>query len=144
LTGQTVNGFGGLDLSGFLGVGEFTGAYPNAAARVHVENISSLARGYRPVIGDGFLATKGESLYYGGVFGNGTSGILWAKYTSTIGTPGEFKFIYTGDNTTATVASSTNGLELGRFQPDASLNEGYFGVAIGPPPACCQITGSMC
>lgn len=130
LSGQTVNGYGGLDLSGYLYVGDAIGAaYPNHAAQVHVENLSSLSRGYRPVIGDGFLATQGEALWYGGLLGgSGASGIIWAKYTSAIGTPGEFKFIYTGDNTLATVASSTNGLELGRFQPDASLNEGYFGV----------------
>ncbi|MBL7964556.1 MAG: tail fiber domain-containing protein [Flavobacteriales bacterium] len=128
LTGQTLNGFTGLDFTGFLGVGDFSGAYTRAAARVHAERNSSLALGYRPMIGEGFLATQGEFLYYGGLLGGGTSGIIWAKYTSSVGTPGVFKFIYTGNNGGSNVAGSQTGLEMGRFQPETTLNEGYFGV----------------
>lgn len=128
LTGQTINGFPGLDLSGFLGVGNFTGQYQHAAARFHSENGTNLTLGYRPVMREGFLATRGEALYYGGVLDGVDSGILWSFLTGVSGSPGVFKFIYTGHNQTATVASSTPGLELGRFQPAATLNEGYFGV----------------
>ena len=129
LTGQLINGFPGLDLSGFLGVGNFTGAYSNASARVHVDNASTLTLGYRDVIKEGFLATRGEALYYGGILDGSNSGVLWSYLTGSSGTPGSFKFIYTGDNQVlGTVASGAPGLELGRFEPDANLNEGYFGI----------------
>ena len=114
LTGQLINGFPGLDLSGFLGVGNFTGAYSNASARVHVDNASTLTLGYRDVIKKGFLATRGEALYYGGILDGSNSGVLWSYLTGSSGTPGSFKFIYTGDNQVlGTVASGAPGLELG-------------------------------
>lgn len=93
LTGQTINGFPGLDLSGHFGVGRFINAYPDPAARVHTERGSTLTLGYRDVIRDGFLATQGERLYYGGLIDGDDSGILWARYTGSNGTPGVFKFI---------------------------------------------------
>lgn len=57
LLGQMVNGFPGLNLSGFLGVGNFSSAYTRPVARVHSENGSSLDWSYRPMMGEGFLAT---------------------------------------------------------------------------------------
>ncbi len=132
LTGQTVNGFTGLDLSGFLGVGDFSASptiYRFPAARVHAENSSTLENGYRPMIGEGFLATRGESLCYSGLLNGLTSGTVWSTFSNgTSPPPATYRFIYTGWDGTATVSSSATGLELGRFEPDASLNEGYFGV----------------
>ena len=93
LTGQTINTFGPLDLSGFFGVGNFNGAYPNASARVHVDNTSTLTLGYRDVIKEGFLATRGEALFYGGILDGCNSGVFWSYLTGSSGTPGSFKFI---------------------------------------------------
>jgi hypothetical protein len=129
LTGQTINTYGSLDLSGNLGVGTFTNAYPHPAARVHTDRSSAFTYGYRDVMRDGLLATQGEKLYYGGLIDGYDAGILWAHYSVPTGTPGAFKFIYTGDKQVSGVqASLAPGLELGRFEPDANLNEGYFGV----------------
>ncbi|MCB9194376.1 MAG: tail fiber domain-containing protein [Flavobacteriales bacterium] len=76
---------------------------------------------------EGFLATQGESLYYGGLIG-AESGIIWSRTSGLMGPTAPFRFIYTGYNGGASVASSTPGLELARMQPDLSLNEGYFGI----------------
>ena len=143
LTGQTINTFGPLDLSGFFGVGNFNGAYPNASARVHVDNTSTLTLGYRDVIKEGFLATRGEALFYGGILDGSNSGVLWSYLTGSSGTPGSFKFIYTGNNTLPNVASTANGLELARFEPATSLNEGYFGIGDWHQPRllrCSELT----
>jgi hypothetical protein len=128
---QTINTYGPLDLSGFLGVGDFTGSiYSRAAARFHSESNSSTDDGYRPVIGQGFLATRGETLCYTGLLGAVNSGTIWSQVTGSAGTPGSYRFIYTGNNGPGTTdqAEQAAGLELGRFEPAANLNEGYFGI----------------
>lgn len=129
LTGQTVGSFTGLDLSGFLGVGEFnTGAYTRPVTRVHSDYLSTLTFGYRPMMGEGYLATRGESLCYTGLFDGLHAGVVWSTFSSTSTPPATFRFVYTGSDLTSTTSSSATGLELARFEPDASLNEGYFGI----------------
>ena len=126
--GQTVNGFP-VDLSYYLGVGDFGGgAYQRASARLHLDNASSISIGFRDMMQDGLLSTQGEALFYSGLLGGGESGILWSYATGPSGTPRPFRFIYTGDNQTTTTAGGVDGLELARLEPDASLNEGFFGI----------------
>jgi len=131
LTGQNVNGYGGLDLSGFFGVGEFSGGmdYSDPAARVHANGGSTTDLGFRPMMKDGFLATRGESLFYGGLLNNTESGIVWSFRTLPGGSPPvPLKFIYTGDDGTTSVSTGIDGLELGRFQAHVSNDHGYFGI----------------
>ncbi|MBV6405214.1 MAG: tail fiber domain-containing protein [Flavobacteriales bacterium] len=131
LTGQTINTYPNLDLTGFQGVGDFGNTpsiFQHPAARVHAENNSSLELGYRPMIGEGFLATRGESLFYTGLLDGLTSGVVWSTVTGQNAPTAPLQFIYTGHDGTSTMASSASGLELARLQPDPSLNEGYFGV----------------
>jgi len=128
LTGQTINTYAGLDLSGNLGLGNFTNAYPYPAAKFHTDYISNQTLGFRSEINHGFLATRGESLCYTGLLGNTHSGIMWSRVSGLAGTPANFRFVYTGSDGTSTVATSANGLELARLQPATSLNEGFFGV----------------
>jgi hypothetical protein len=130
LPSQIINGFSSLDLSGNLGVGNFTGpVYSRAASRFHSESNSSTDDGFRPMIGQGFLATRGETLCYTGLLGAVNSGTIWSQVTGSAGTPGSFRFIYTGGNGgTTEQAETTAGLELARFEPSSSLNEGFFGI----------------
>ena len=141
---QSINGISPLNLSSFLGVGNFTGTYTRAAARFHANNAAGIDDGYRAVMGEGFLATRGETLCYTGVLGAVNSGTLWSQITGSTGTPGSFRFIYTGGNGgTIEQAETTAGLEMARFVPTTSLNEGYFGLGDWHQPRlmrCSELT----
>ncbi|MBL8011861.1 MAG: tail fiber domain-containing protein [Flavobacteriales bacterium] len=130
-TGQTINAYTNLDLTGFVGVGDFytnTNIFRHPVARVHAENGASTEEGYRPMLGEGFLATRGESLFYGGLLDGLEGGVVWARKRAPGFPTAPLRFIYTGTDGTSTVSAGADGLELGRFQPDVSLDEGYFGV----------------
>ncbi|MBP7514221.1 MAG: hypothetical protein KA791_06725 [Flavobacteriales bacterium] len=63
LTGQTINGFGGLDLSGHLGIGTFTS--PNIVepfSLLHLDNGGSQATGYRPWQDGGLTFTQNSDM----------------------------------------------------------------------------------
>ncbi len=130
-TGQTINTYPNLDLTGFVGVGDF-GSTPSVfrhpAARVHAENGASTEEGYRSMLGEGFLATRGESMFYGGLLNGLEGGIVWARKRAPGFPTAPLRFIYTGTDGTTTTAAGIDGLEIARLQPALSLNEGYFGV----------------
>ena len=127
---QTVNGIAGVNVTGNFGVGEFggTSAYSSPVARMHTDRGATTQIGFRTTMADGFMATRGTDLFYTGSLGGLRAGAVWSSLTSGSNPPGIYQFIYTGHNGSASIANSTNGLEMGRFQPNPNNNEGYFGL----------------
>lgn len=118
LVGQTIGSAMGLDLTGYFGVGAFSGgSFTRAASKVHIDRNGLNTGGYRAFMGEGLLATSGGGLLYAGMFGTaGTDlGLAWSSGSAP------FRFV----NTTA---GGTSGREMGRFQPDGGVTQGFFGL----------------
>ncbi|MBK9289568.1 MAG: tail fiber domain-containing protein [Flavobacteriales bacterium] len=83
---------------------------------------------------EGLSGSRDLDFFYTGLIAdpvNGTlrdAGAVWSRDASIGQGPGLYKFIYTGADGSSNTASGANGLEMGRFQPDVSLDEGYFGL----------------
>jgi hypothetical protein len=111
LVGQTIGSAMGLDLTGYFGVGAFSGgSFTRAASKVHIDRNGLNTGGYRAFMGEGLLATSGGGLLYAGMFGTaGTDlGLAWSSGSAP------FRFV----NTTA---GGTSGREMGHRQPDGAL-----------------------
>lgn len=130
-TNQTVNSIGGLDLSGYFGVGRFAGGlggFSKPVTRIHSDRSGQTQVGFRGAMADGLLFTRAFELHYSGLLGAGDAGTVWSRETNSLGTPSPYRFVYTGYHGTPSDAYGANGLEIARFQPETTLNEGYFGI----------------
>jgi hypothetical protein len=101
---------------------------------LHVDDGGTNDKGYRPGMREGMSSSRGVEYGYVGLIAvpTGSSardyGIVWSRELSAPGPASRLRFIYTGTDGTVTQASSQPGLELGRFEPSSSLNEGFFGI----------------
>ncbi len=131
-TGATVGTYGGLDLSGHFGVGPFnTVQVYTPFSKFHADRSGANDRGFRPGMLEGMSATSGDGFAYFGLLGGSATNdavLTWSRKNGPSDQGARLRFVYTGDNTLASTASSANGLELGRFQPAVNNNEGFFGV----------------
>ena len=137
-TGQTVNGFGGLDLSGFLGGGTF-GVPPfnqifRPFAYLHLDDNGTNSAGYRPWQRQGTLITHESDQGYFGLKHEAPDRnhtvVVWSDNDAfdPVG-PDRLKFIFTANNAHGTgIAGNLNGLEAGRFVPAGTGNEVFFGL----------------
>lgn len=138
MTNQTVNGFPGLDLSGFLGIGNFNPNVSNAPhepyALLHLDDWGLTPGGYRPWMRAGTLITKGSDMaFFGmrpGYAGATHTVVAWCDNSpADIGGPDLLKFIFSSRTGGGTgVAGTTDGLEAARFLPLAGGNATNFGL----------------
>ncbi len=138
LTNQTVNGFTGLDLSGFLGIGNFNPgslfAPHEPYAMLHLDDWGLTPGGYRPWMRTGTLITKGTDMAFFGMkpgFAGATHTVVaWCDNSpAELGGPDMLKFIFASHTGVSTgVAGTADGLEAARFLPLSSGNATHFGL----------------
>ena len=138
LTGQTVNGYTTVDLSGNLGIGLFnatTGSGPivRPLTLLHLDNGGTEDAGFRDWMRTGATMTHLSDLMYVGLKIDtadvNTAAIVWSDNNQGgLSGPDRLRFIFTRDNQGGTIAASDDGLEIARMIPAASANEGFFGV----------------
>ena len=133
-TGQNVNGYAGLDLSGNLGVGQFsTGGVSQPYTRLHLDNGGNGGGGFRPWMVTGTTTTRGSDLAYFGMKNEGMDRnhtvITWSDNTNVDG-PDQLRFIFTSDNGFwgAGISGQLDGLEAARIHPAVSGDESFFGI----------------
>jgi hypothetical protein len=122
LGSASIGGVTGLNLTGYFGVGPFSGPdYQYAASKVHIDRSGSNTVGYRAAMGEGLLVTSGAGLLYTGMFGAGGAdlGLAWSSGSAPL------RFVNTG-------GTGATGLEFARFQPDGGVTQGYFGIGNWP------------
>ncbi len=132
LTGQTINGFGGLDLSGHLGVGPFSGNVNRPFSMIHIDNGGNQVSGFRPWLKTGLTLTRGTDLGYVGLKDEGDDlihmTVCWADNTLVQG-PDLLKFIFLAQPILANgTAGTLNGLEAARICPAPDGNESFYGI----------------
>lgn len=133
-TTGVINGYTGLNLGGFLGLGPFGSPLVNQPyAAIHIDNNGIQESAYRPWMRTGMLLTEGSDQGYFGLKNEGAgrmhSVIAWSDNTLNDPGPDNLRFIFTGDNTAAYgIAGQLDGLEAARFVPAASGNEVFFGI----------------
>ena len=133
LTGQTVNTYGPVDLTGHLGVGIAT-TRPLTYLHLNRTFGSPDPTGYRPWMRTGLLAQDSALVMtYIGVrrpSGGPRSSILaWSQILGDPDWPTHFSFTFTSNpNIPVGMAGTLNGLEIARMLPDPNGNEGYFGI----------------
>jgi hypothetical protein len=121
-------------ITGHYGVGSFGSTVNNPYTLFHADSDGSNDEGYRPGMREGMSSSRGAEYGYVGLIAvpTGSSdrdyGIVWSRELTASGPASRLRFIYTGTDGTVTQASSQPGLEIGRFEPAVSLNEGFFGV----------------
>ncbi|MBK8613930.1 MAG: tail fiber domain-containing protein [Flavobacteriales bacterium] len=135
---MVIGSYGLQPITGHFGVGEFDNALItstfNPFTMLHVDLGGTNDEGFRPGMREGMSSSIGDAYgYVGLLYESSTStnkdyGIGWSREEAAGATPSRLRFIYTGTDGTATTASTADGLELGRFEPDANLDEGYFGL----------------
>ncbi len=138
LTNQTVNGFTGLDLSGFLGIGNFNPGSlfsPHEPyALLHLDDWGLTPGGYRPWMRAGTLISKGSDMAFFGMkpgFAGATHTVVaWCDNSpADNGGPDMLKFIFSSHTGSGTgVAGTTDGLEAARFLPLSTGNASNFGL----------------
>ncbi|MEZ4758329.1 MAG: hypothetical protein R2810_00890 [Flavobacteriales bacterium] len=133
-TGQTLNGYGGLDLSGNLGIGQFsTALVTRPFTRLHLDNGGSQDSGFRPWMVTGMSLTRGSDMAYVGMKDEGSDRnhtvITWSDNTSGDG-PDQLRFLFTSDNGFwgAGLSGGIDGLEAARLLPAVSGDEVFFGI----------------
>ena len=130
----TIGSNNNQSITGHFGVGSFNGAVDEPYTLFHADNDGQNVEGYRPGMREGLSGSRDLDFFYTGLIAdpvNGTlrdAGAVWSRDASIGQGPGLYKFIYTGADGSSNTASGANGLEMGRFQPDVSLDEGYFGL----------------
>lgn len=133
LTGQTVNNYPGLDLSGLLGVGAFTNFnIPYPFSMLHLDDGGTQEDGYRDWMYAGTTITSGSDLcYFGMKFGPNNdqhaATVAWSDNDDGPDGPDLMQFIFVRDNIGASAAASDDGLQAAEFYPpdDDHVN---FGV----------------
>lgn len=129
-----INGYPGLDLSGFLGLGNFTNALvPQPFAFIHIDDGGTQDSGYRPWMRQGTLITHLSDQSYFGMKDEGLAVdhtvIAWSDNDLWDPGPDRLKFIFVANNVAATgIAGTLDGLEAGRFSPAGTGNEAFFGL----------------
>ncbi len=134
-TGQTVNGYTGVDLSGFLGIGPFSiTPVDKPQAMVHLDGGSNEDSGWRPWMKQGTYITYTTDQAYLGLKAEANDQnhltLAWSD-NGLLGEPDgpdQLRFIFTRDNVGTTLAAGIHGLEAGRFTPATSCNEVFFGL----------------
>ncbi len=101
LTGQAVNGYTTLDLSGHLGIGNFNAPVYTPLAMLHLDSMGSEVAGYRSYMGTGVLMTSLSDMMYVGLKRLSddriNSVINWADNALQQG-PDLLKFIFLANN----------------------------------------------
>lgn len=136
LVGQTVNGFGPLDLSGHLGIGNFATlpGNPPPLTMLHLDNGGTEVTGYRPWMHTGTsMSERSEWMYVGfkREAGDRIDAVInWADNREAANQfgPDALRMVFTSPPTTTSLSGSQDGLEIARLIPDVSGNEGYFGI----------------
>jgi hypothetical protein len=133
LTGQTVNTYTGLDLSGFLGIGQFgTTLVDRPYAMLHIDDGGWQDAGYRPWMRQGTIVTHQSDYSYFGMKDEGNAQnhtvIAWSDNDIWDPGPDHMKFIFTSYLNQNGAAGTDDGLEAGRFTPDATGDLVYFGL----------------
>ena len=133
LPGQIINGYPGLNLTGFMGLGQFLGApMDKPYSLLHLDAGGFQDAGYRPWMRNGMTITHGSDLGWIGLKDEGGDRnfmtIQWSDNNTFVDGPDCFRWIFTRNNFVADVASSLNGLECGRIRPAANGNESFFGI----------------
>ncbi|MCB0774275.1 MAG: tail fiber domain-containing protein, partial [Flavobacteriales bacterium] len=132
LTGQTVNGYTGLNLSGHLGLG---GPVPTRPlAYIHINSNGSHFAGYRPWMRVGtFMSENNDGMYVGTKREDDDridAVLNWFdndQDSPGVG-PDALRFIFTRASSGSSVAAGDDGLEMARLIPVPNGNEGYFGI----------------
>ncbi len=137
LLAQTVNGYPGLDLSGFLGIGSFTPGLPYSVDRpfcmLHLDDHGAVDSGYRPWMRQGMMVTHGSDQSYFGMKDEGSgmnaTVVAWSDNNMSEVGPDALKFIFVSHPGAGTgVAGLASGLEAARFTAVGTGNETYFGL----------------
>ncbi|MCL4282996.1 MAG: tail fiber domain-containing protein [Flavobacteriales bacterium] len=132
LTGQTVNTYTGLDLSGHLGLG---GPVPTRPlAYIHINSNGSHFAGYRPWMRVGtFMSENNDGMYVGTKREDDDridAVLNWFdndQDSPGVG-PDALRFIFTRTSSGSSVAAGGDGLEMARVIPASNGNEGFFGI----------------
>ncbi|MCB0771233.1 MAG: tail fiber domain-containing protein, partial [Flavobacteriales bacterium] len=134
-TGQTVNGYTGIDLSGNLGVGTMGNSLTTAPlAMIQLSRESLIPAGFRPWMYTGMLCNYTSDMAYFGtkvLAGDRLNAVVsWGDNSTTNFSfgPDALQFIFTEPPNTTTSAGSIDGLEIARMIPAANGNEGFFGL----------------
>ncbi len=134
LTGQAVNGYTTLDLSGHLGIGNFNAPVYTPLAMLHLDSMGSEVAGYRSYMGTGVLMTSLSDMMYVGLKRLSddriNSVINWADNAESDPTygPDALTFVFTSEPDNTRIAGQQHGLEVARMIPAASGNEGFMGI----------------
>ena len=135
VTGQTVNGYPGVNLTGFLGIGPFGNALVNQPqAMLHLDGGGNQDSGWRPWMKQGtYITYTSDQAYVGLKAESGDRNHLTLAWSDNglLGEPDgpdQLRFIFTRDNVGTTLAAGVDGLEAGRFTPATSCNEVFFGL----------------
>ncbi|MCU0319903.1 MAG: tail fiber domain-containing protein [Flavobacteriales bacterium] len=138
LVGQSVNGYTGLDLSGHLGLGNFTNlpGGPPPLTMIHLDNLGTEVAGYRPWMHTGVGMSDASEWMYVGMKRESADRqdavINWSDNREVFSGgqfgPDALRMIFTSTPTTTSVSGSVNGLEIARLIPAVSGNEGFFGI----------------
>ncbi len=138
LLGQNVNVYTGLDLSGHLGIGNFTNlpGGPPPLTMIHLDNLGNQVAGYRPWMHTGVGMSDASEWMYVGMKREAADRrdavINWSDNRELSGGgqfgPDALRMIFTSIPTTTSVSGSVNGLEIARLIPAVSGDEGFFGI----------------
>ncbi len=135
LTGQTVNSYTGLNLSGFLGIGPFSNSLVDKPqAMLHLDGGGNQDSGWRPWMKQGtYITYLSDQAYLGLKAEAGDRNHLTLAWSDNglFGEPDgpdQLRFIFTRNNVGTTLAAGVDGLEAGRFTPAMSCNEVFFGL----------------
>ncbi len=134
LTGQAVNGYTTLDLSGHLGIGNFNAPVYTPLTMLHLDSMGSEVAGYRSYMGTGVLMTSMSDMMYVGLKRLSddriNSVINWADNAESDPTygPDALTFVFTSEPDNTRIAGQQHGLEVARMIPAASGNEGFMGI----------------
>lgn len=129
-----INGYPGLNLSGFLGLGQFANALvPQPFAMLHLDAGGTQDSGFRPWMQTGMLLTRQSDQAYFGLkdelLARNHTVIAWSDNDILDPGPDRLKFIFVANNVLASgIAGTLDGLEAGRFTPAGTGNEAFFGL----------------
>ncbi|MFZ1617312.1 MAG: tail fiber domain-containing protein [Flavobacteriales bacterium] len=137
LTGQTINGYPGLDLSGYLCIGTYSGAanaVEQAYTLLHLNEYGVSPGGYRPWMRVGMMATRGSDMSYFGIRSDASGAsqntvVAWCDNPLGEISADALQFVFSAHPTGGTgIAGTLSGLEAGRFISAVGGNEAYFGL----------------
>lgn len=131
LTSITTNGYTGLDHTGHVGIGTFSGSPVDLpVSLLHLDRNGSQLTGFRPWMRGGLLMTENSDQMYVGPVANSVNGdridavISWSDNNETNPTygPDVLRFIFTKQPNANSTANSLEGLEVARIRPATNGN----------------------